>query len=147
MRQNGSALLMSLMLLVVMTLLAVSAINMSTVNLKIVTNMQSRAIAEASAQDAIDVILEDAINFTDNNVADTPVSVTVNGVQSEVVVQRRVCVNYSPLANTTLTMKTPRPPEDTTWLVTATYPEDWNGARSTVTQGARVMLIADSCTN
>ncbi|MDQ3197317.1 MAG: hypothetical protein M3Q32_13390, partial [Pseudomonadota bacterium] len=62
-RQQGSTLLVSLIMLIILTLFVVTAINVSNVNLKIVGNVQSKKTLEANAQQAIEQVLSSSAAF------------------------------------------------------------------------------------
>lgn len=53
-RQYGSALIVSLLMLMLLTIMAVSAVNMTTLGLKITSNMQDMQLAESAVQTVID---------------------------------------------------------------------------------------------
>lgn len=53
-RQRGSALLVSLMMLLLLTIMAVSAVNMTSLGLKGAANMQDQQLAESAVQKVID---------------------------------------------------------------------------------------------
>lgn len=53
-RQQGAALLVSLMLLLLLTILAVSAVNMTSLGLRSTSNQQDSQLAEAAVQQALD---------------------------------------------------------------------------------------------
>jgi hypothetical protein len=78
--ERGMTLFMAMIILVMITLLVVSAFRVSNTNLKIVSNMQGRQEALASAQAAVEQVLSSAF-FTKEPaiVAATPIGVDVNG--------------------------------------------------------------------
>jgi Tfp pilus assembly protein PilX len=77
--QQGLTLLVALIMLVMVTLLAASAFKTSNTNLKVVSSMQGRQEAVASAQAAIERVISTAF-FTEEPtvVAATPIAVDIN---------------------------------------------------------------------
>ncbi|MBI2306580.1 MAG: pilus assembly PilX N-terminal domain-containing protein [Rhodocyclales bacterium] len=67
-RQQGSVLIISLIMLVVLTLIGISMIRMTTTNLQLVNNMQGRHQALAAANDVVNQVLSSSfINPADIN--------------------------------------------------------------------------------
>lgn len=77
-RQAGVSLVVSLIMLVVITLLAISAIKSSNINLRIAGNVQSRDEARAAAQQAIELFVSNATNFSSPPAAATLSNIDVN---------------------------------------------------------------------
>lgn len=74
-RQTGSTLLISLIMLVLLTLFVLSAINLTNVNLRVSGNMQVQEEAEAAAQQAIDEVLKRPLVVTVTTEVVTPVAI------------------------------------------------------------------------
>lgn len=137
-RQEGAALLVSLVMLVILTLFVITAINMTSVNLKIVGNEQSRAAMEANAQQAIEQVISSGAAF---NLAPAAQTVTVNGMV--VSVRAPVCIKavdaqgYSAVSGAA--------PEDTNWELLATVTDPMTGATATHKQGIRIRMPSGNC--
>lgn len=136
-RQNGTVLIVSLLMLIVLTLLAVSAINTGTVNLRIAGNMQAQTRTELATQQAIEAFLGDIGHFT------SPVaqSSTVSGVT--VAVSQPVCRRTVPATGYSAAWSLV--PEDNDWEFTAIGTEATSGARAEIVQGVRIRMTSGSC--
>ena len=133
-RQQGSSLLLSLVMLVVLTLLVVSAIRMSNSNLKSVGNMQFKNEAVAAAQQAIErQVMGDVSNFY--TPVDQPISINgYTGTISAPVCLKMVAIpGYSAEFASSV-------PKDTYWDIKAVVTDTRTGASATLHQGARVLM-------
>jgi Tfp pilus assembly protein PilX len=102
MKQKGSTLAISLIMLIVLTLLAVSAIRSGTTNLRIAGNMQQHEELNAAADQAIEQVI--STNFTTAPAA-TTVNVDLNGDASvvySVAVAKPGCISNKDLTNADL---------------------------------------------
>lgn len=96
-RQRGTALVVSLIMLVLITLFGIAVVNMSSVNLRVANNEQVKAQSVASAQQAIEQVA--STNFPANPQPLT-VAVDVNGDGNSdynVAVAKPVCNNSVPI--------------------------------------------------
>lgn len=59
-RQQGAALLVSLLLLMLLTIMAVSAVNMTSLSLRSTSNQQDQQLAESAVQQALDEKLSES---------------------------------------------------------------------------------------
>jgi Ca2+/Na+ antiporter len=97
-KQDGIALIVSLIMLVVLTLLVVSAIRSSNVNLRVAGNMQRQAESTAAAQQAIEQVI--STDFTaDLPSVSVPVDVDINkdGVADYSVTPSATCLSAAPI--------------------------------------------------
>lgn len=78
-RQQGSTLLMGLIMLVLLTLMGLASINSATSNLKVVGNMQYQQEAISAAQVAINRVMSQGSFFSDPSTAPTSETVDMNG--------------------------------------------------------------------
>lgn len=101
-RQSGSALLISLVLLVMLTLFVLTVINTTNINSRIAGNMQSQIEAQAAAQQAIEKVI--STNFPANPaLADEDVNVPIgNDKTYKVLVKKPQCVSVIPIKTTEL---------------------------------------------
>lgn len=152
--QDGSVLLLSLIMLMVMTMLALAAIKMGTVTLRTANNMQIRSEAMAAAQDVINQIL--ATKFTDNlNAVATTYSYSVDAAKTySVVVASRPCVRQvTPIMNTALDVDNSDDKKclassadsrsacsNVVWEIKAKVNDGWFGANVEITQGAGIRM-------
>jgi hypothetical protein len=153
-RQRGLTLFVALIILVMVTLLVVSAFRVSNTNLKIVSGMQGRQEALASAQAAIEQVLSDDF-FTENPtiVAATPIDVDINGdaaADFTVTMGTPRCLRTAPVVMgsppTQLQLDcagssrfpgatTPTWCSNTIWELSATTDDKLTAAKTTVRQG------------
>ena len=101
-RQSGSALLVSLILLVVLTLIVISVIKSTTVNSRVAGNLQVEKESEAAAQQAIEAVITSAFQTAP---AASSVVVDVNHDGSNrytVAVKTPKCLNVTPIKVTQL---------------------------------------------
>jgi Tfp pilus assembly protein PilX len=124
---NGSVLIISLIMLMVLTLLAISAINMSSTGLKIVNAMQARREALSAAQQCVERLLGG--NFAANiaTVAGT-CTVAIDAGKSYNVTLGTPCLKQmQAIRNTDLKLSDP---EDVKCFDTTTNP--WSACANTV---------------
>jgi len=141
-KQNGVALVVSLLMLSVMMLLAVTAIRSSEVSLRIVANVQSQQIAEEDAERAIETVLSSADNFQNPHAVTYNPSSDSDGLTT--TVSKADCLSVRPAPGYSARM--PNAPEETTWEVTASANDDRSGARTEVHQGVKIIMTAGNCT-
>ncbi len=105
-RQRGSALIVSLIMLLLISLLAVTAFRLANANLEIAGNMQARQAAMAAAQGAIEqVVSSDQFTVTPNNAIPNPcgapnttcTDVNGDGIPDITVVVKLVCLGIQPI--------------------------------------------------
>ena len=77
--QNGSTLLIGLIMLVLLTLMGLASVNSATSNLKVVGNMQYQQEALGAAQVAINQVISKGSYFSDPTTAPTSAAVDTNG--------------------------------------------------------------------
>ena len=103
-KQDGSALIVSLLMLLILTILALATVNTSSVDMKIASNAQLQKEAEAVAQMQIESFLSDRTNFTSWGPASTTLvkssTQTVKGQVYAVNIYRPVCIGYSCVGGT-----------------------------------------------
>lgn len=139
-RQQGSSLLLSLVMLVVLTLLVVSAIRMSNTNLKTVGNMQVKYEATAAAQQAIEQVMSNVNNFY--TPAASTVSVDVNGdavADYTVATSAAECLKLVAVPGYSVEFAASAP-KDTYWDIKAVVTDNRTGASATLHQGVRVRM-------
>ena len=153
-RQRGLTMFVAMIILVMVTLLVVSAFRVSNTNLKIVSGMQGRQEALASAQAAIEQVLSDDF-FSENPtiVAATPIEVDINGDATgdfTVTMDMPRCLRTAPVVMgnppTQLQLDcagssrfpsatTPTWCSNTIWELSATTTDRLTAAKTTVRQG------------
>ena len=157
-RQRGTALLISLVLLVVLTLLAVTSIRTSSLNLRIAQNMQLQQEAEAAAQAMVEHVLSD-IHWFNNPDDDVVIAGGIPGYDAFYVfdVDERRCLDSAPRPGDQLDQGADftdsgtggsgvTPGVDITiWDVRATATEGTSEARATIRQGVLIPMLAGSC--
>jgi hypothetical protein len=100
-RESGSALIVSMILLVILTLIVISVIKSTTVNSRVAGNLQVQKESQAAAQQAIEAVL--STDFPDAPVASTSVVNVINaasgaaGGQYSVTVPAPKCLNVAPI--------------------------------------------------
>lgn len=103
-RQNGSTLIVALVMLVVLTLLVVSGMRSSNTNLRIVGNMQVQEEAAAAGQQAIEEVVSK--NFTASPTSSV-ISTDINNdgiADYDVNVVKPACTDSAPIMNSSLDM-------------------------------------------
>jgi Tfp pilus assembly protein PilX len=140
--QRGSALIVSLILLVVAALLSIGAVQAGMMGTRIGRNAQLTQQAQLAAQQAIDTTLSQLATFTGASAAPATSVQTIDidgdgTADFSVTLNRPACVaianakDYSYLTN---------PPKDTTWVIRAVATQINGNASAEVTQGIRVRL-------
>lgn len=152
--QRGLTLFVAMIILVMITLLVVSAFRVSNTNLKIVSSMQGRQEAVASATAAIEQVISSGF-FAENPaiVAATPIEVDINGDATPdftVTMALPRCLRTAPVVMATPPTKlqidcagssrypgalTPTWCSNTIWDLSATTDDRLTGAKTTVQQG------------
>lgn len=145
-RQDGSTMIISLIMLVLLTLFVLSAINSSTVNLRVSSNVQAQDEARAAGQRALEQFVSSYANFYP-----TPASLPATGYD----INNDGVADYSVSVSTAVCKSARRqiPPRstacangvksgvycwDTLWEVTATASDTKSGATQSVTQGVAI---------
>lgn len=162
-KQRGSVLIVSLLLLIVMTVLGVSAINMTSTDLRIAENTQQQMEAETAVQEAIERVMSYFENFDiDDNGYDSNPTVTVSGVKTQldsstlaingrnVVVQSRVCLQSRPDEGDSIREKAPTGDYTTgkfikIWEIEASHSDPVSGAQVTLHQGVKLRMLSTLC--
>ena len=161
--QRGITMLIAMIILVMVTLLAVTSFRVSNTNLKIVSSMQGRQEALASAQAAIEETISSAY-FTEEPalVAATPVLIDLNydGVTDyTVAIARPECQRSRPTLAAQLDLNNVNDRKclgtarigaghvasfcsDTIWEVAASATDKVTGASTTVRQGVALRVSA-----
>lgn len=161
--QRGITMLIAMIILVMVTLLAVTSFRVSNTNLKIVSSMQGRQEAVASAQAAIEETISSAY-FTEEPtlVAATPVLIDLNydGVTDyTVTIAKPECQRSRPTLAAQLDLNNVNDRKclgtarigagqiasfcsDTIWEVAATTSDKVTGASTTVRQGVGLRVSA-----
>ena len=99
-KQQGSTLLVALVMLMLLTLIAISAMNSTTSSIQVVGNAQFREEASAAAQQGIEGIISSS-NFTVNPAAST-VAVTFGAAAYTAQVETPTCISSLGLTNADL---------------------------------------------
>jgi hypothetical protein len=155
--QAGSALFVTLILLVMITLFAISMVNTNIVNTKVVGAQQGEKAMEYVAEQAVEKFISTSANFA-------PAPTTASSVQ---VVTPNPGTNSSDAAANTRSVDVSAPhclgetvapgfslctgfncppiPQDTVWEISATAADTASGASVTITQGVKVRLPPGNC--
>ena len=143
--QHGSALIISLILLVVLVLFGISAINTGLVNLRISRNTQAATEAQAAAQRVIDLKISDLATFQSpaSAVSTGNVDATGGGTTYAVNFAQPDCVYIRPAPGYSYVL-TPNAPKDTTWRFVASATDASTGTSVEVRQGVKVRLGTDA---
>ena len=143
--QRGSALIISLILLVVLVLFGISAINTGLINLRISRNTQAAAEAQMAAQRVIDLKISDLATFNSPaSAASTgPVDATGGGNTYSVSFPQPDCIYIRPAPGYSYVL-TPNAPKDTTWRFVANATDATTGTSVEVRQGVKVRLGTDA---
>lgn len=152
-RQKGITLIISLVMLVMLTLFAIAAIRLSNVNLRIVGNYQWQREMEVLADSAIEQFISSASNFgtitaAQDICADGRV---VTAGTCTLVLNPKIgtlsvpqCLSSQPAAGYTIKLGE-IPPEDNSWLLTASVTDSWSGASITITRGTAIRQLTGNC--
>jgi Tfp pilus assembly protein PilX len=138
-REQGTTLLVVLVMLVVITLLGITGIKMSSSSLLVVGNMQSRKFVENVGLQAIEQVLNTSAPFNNPTAA---VTVTAPAGMT-VTVSNRVCVFSGPAAG--YSAVAPITPEDNRWEFEVTVTDSLTGARTRMVQGTNVRQLIGMC--
>ena len=150
-RQEGVALVVSLIMLVLLSLIVLSAINSGTTNLRISGNMQSEDEARAAAQQAIEQFISNYSNFYP-----TPTGIPATGydINNDGTNEYTVTVD-PPVCKRAAQQVPPRTIDcasgvkyglycwDTLWEVKATAKDPKSGVTQAVTQGVALTFKPD----
>jgi Tfp pilus assembly protein PilX len=144
-RQQGAALVISLIMLVLITLLVITALNLGSANFRAVSNTQFRDEAIAAANAAIQLRLSGT--FVDLPATTTsPVDINDDGVDDYVVQVTPTCISAE-VAETADPSSASLPPAmslastwNTVWDIAAAVNDAATGASVIVHAGARVLL-------
>ncbi|KQT10351.1 pilus assembly PilX family protein [Ramlibacter sp. Leaf400] len=145
--QRGATLVVSLIMLAVITMIVIAGFTLSNANLKAVGNMQMQQEAVAAGNRAIEVVVGSA--FTSAPVAQS-INVDINNDGTPdytVAVAAPTCVkaviaSTAPPSGIGLSMGSSSGTTwHTDWDVEATVDDGATGARATVHQGVRVLLV------
>ena len=150
-RQQGSVLVIGLIMLVLLTLMAISSINSTTASIQIVGNQQFRDEAMAAAQQAIESVISGS-GFT--SAAPSPPTIDVNG---DGTADYTVTFTPAPACKSYRAVDTSQAglPKDcygsiggvcfwTVWDITASVDDAATGANVTVHQGVRTIAGINS---
>jgi len=146
-RQQGTTLVVVLIMLVVITLLAIATIRISNTSMLVVGNMQSRKFVENWGLQAIEQVMNSVAPF---NAPSSAVAITnANGDPSlpagiSVAVSNRTCLLSAPASG--YSAVSPIVPEDNVWEFSVTVTDSLTGARAVMVQGAKIRQLAGSCT-
>jgi Tfp pilus assembly protein PilX len=144
-RQQGAALVVSLIMLVLVTLLVITALNLGTANFRAVSNSQFRDEAIAAANAAIQTRV--ASTFTaPPGTSPIPVDIDDDGDTDYTVDVTPTCISAT-VAETADPSSLQLPPSmslastwNTVWDVRAEVTDDDTGATVTIRSGVRVLL-------
>ena len=136
-RQQGSVLVVCLVMLVLVTLFGLTAVNSIVVNLKIVGNSQSLKSLESSTLQAIEQVIGSLASFQ------TPAAQTLTVNNYSVAVTAPTCLSAAPAAG--YSALSALSPDDTHWELQATATDPSSGASVAMSQGVRIRLNAGAC--
>ena len=138
-RQQGTTLLVVLVMLVVITLLGIAGIRMSSSSLLVVGNMQARKFAENWAMQGIEQTVNSITPFN------TPTSAVAVGAPSgvTVTVSNRTCQYSTPASGYSAIAAIV--PEDNHWEFEVTVTDSFTGARAKMVQGVKIRQLAGAC--
>ena len=136
-RQQGSVLVVCLVMLVLVTLFALTSLNSSVVNLKIVGNSQSLKSLENSTLQAIEQVLGALASFQ------APAAQTLTVNDYSVAVTAPTCVGSGPAEG--YSALSSLAPEETFWELQASATDPVTGASVVMNQGVKIRLNAGWC--
>ena len=139
--QQGTTLLVVLVMLVAITLLGIAGIRISGSSLMIVGNLQARKYTENIALQAIEQTMSTITPFNSPTIAVTP---TPPSGLITITVSNRTCMFSAPANG--YSAVAPLVPEDNIWDFTVTVTDSLTGARTVMTQGAKIRQLAGYCT-
>ena len=164
-RQQGTTLVVVLVMLVVLTLLAVAGMRMSTASLTIVGNMQARRFIDNVASQAVEDVMNSIVPFnaptgavtirsggtnvpvnttpigTDENLANFAALPAPAGVR--VAVYARKCLASAPASGYSAVQ--PIVPEDNLWEFKVLAIDDFTKAQTSMVQGTKIRQLSGSC--
>lgn len=151
--EQGSALFITLIMLVMITLFAISMINTNLMTTKSVSAQQSEKNMEKAAEQAIERFISTSANFTPAPTAVTPVTVVTpsptdtaaNTMTVNVSVPRCLGEATSPGFSLCSGFNCPPVPKETVWEISATATDPATGASAHVAQGVKVRLPPGNC--
>jgi Tfp pilus assembly protein PilX len=136
-RQEGSVLVVCLVMLVLVTLFGLSSVNSSVVNLKIIGNSQSLKSLESSTLQAIEQVIGSLASFQ------TPAAHTVTVNAYSITFTAPTCLASSPAEGYSALSAVS--PEDTYWELQAAATDPVTGANVAMSQGVKIRLNAGLC--
>jgi Tfp pilus assembly protein PilX len=139
--QQGTTLLVVLVMLVAITLLGIAGIRISGSSLMIVGNLQARKYTENIALQAIEQTMSTITPFNSPTIAVTP---TPPSGLITITVSNRTCMFSAPASGYSAVAALV--PEDNIWDFTVTVTDSLTGARTVMTQGAKIRQLAGYCT-
>jgi len=145
-RQEGTTLLVVLVMLVVITLLGIASIRMSNSSLLVVGNLQAKRFVEGWALQAIEQVMSSIVPFNNPGAA---VAITKPDGDATlpagiaIAVSNRTCLFSAPASGYSAVFALA--PEDNLWEFQVTVNDSFTGARSVMVQGAKIRQLAGSC--
>jgi len=144
-QQGVATMFVTLVLLILITLMVVTAYSLSSVNLKTVGNVQMRKEAIASAEKAIEQVIDGTFWTTTSAL---PIDVDVDGDDVDdylVTIDVPTCIratlaNISAASSVTLPGFSSASAWNTIWVLDATATNDDSGTRVRVREGVRVLM-------
>lgn len=136
-RQQGSVLVICLVMLVVITMFGLSSVSSSVVNLKVLGNTQSLKSLETSTVQALEQVIGSLASFQ------APAAQTLTVNDYSIAVTAPTCLGSAPAAGYSALSSVS--PEETYWELQATATDPATGAAVQMSQGVRIRLNAGSC--
>ena len=136
-RQQGSVLVICLVMLVVITMFGLSSVSSSVVNLKVIGNTQSLKSLETSTVQALEQVIGSLASFQ------APAAQTLTVNDYSIAVTAPVCLGSGPAAGYSALSSVS--PEETYWELQATATDPATGASVQMSQGVRIRMNAGSC--
>lgn len=105
-KQSGTALIISLIMLMVLTILVLSAVLTSNTNLRITGNMQVKDEAAAATQQVIEQVIDinSAVDFTSITAATQTIAIDTGMASYAVVLDKPTCLNSTPVYSNDATL-------------------------------------------
>jgi hypothetical protein len=151
--QKGATLVVAMIMLLLFTLLVASAFHLSTTNLQMVGNMQVREEALASANFALEQVLES--NFFDNPAAAAEtIDVVINAADAGEAIAYPVTIDVPACIRASVADDFPPSSEaleglkgistwNTVWLLRALALDPVSGSQVAVREGVRVLMLGN----
>ena len=136
-KQQGSVLVVCLVMLVVITMFALSSVSSSVVNLKVIGNSQALKSLETSTVQAMEQVISSLTNFQ------TPAAQTLTVNNYSVAVTAPVCLGSAPADGYSALSSVS--PDETYWDLQASATDPATGATVQISQGVRIRMNAGSC--